>query len=401
MSMRSGKSARGLALAFGAMAAAGIALGGAAAPAAAKSKIDMLWDNEIKNDAPKVTYNGPTITLRHSHFIPRNAAVAGDLHQKWVDWMEARSNGKLKIRIYWTNQLSDATRGAFEAVSKGITDTSQCYPWFDPGRFNLWLGLHMPGIVERSTAGGRAMMEIYQEHLRKEYEAQGVQLTRISPTPPNRILSRDVPILLPADMKGKKLWATGDIPSRVAAAVGATAVPLTPQDLYVSYQTGVIDVMQMHNAGSILFRVAELSKFRNPVGLSVNPTMVCINPKFFEGLPPDIKALYARGIQLYNHAESQTYFDEFAADAVKQMDKMGIKLVQPTAEQEATWLAAFRHVEGEWVAEMEKKGLGARKMFADYRAAYGKLDGMTDDQIFDLVMDKPVNLIGDYKIPPK
>jgi TRAP-type transport system periplasmic protein len=364
-----------------------------------KPKVERWLAGELENDAPPITYDGPTITIRHSHFLPRNAAVNGDLHVAFAEWLEKRSNGKLRLRYYWTNTLADAQSRAFEAVSQGIADASQCYTWFDPGRFDLWLGLHLPNLMERSSVGARTLMEIYPEHLRKEYEAQGVYMMRISTTPPNRILSKE-PIRVPEDMRGKKLWATGKIPSMVASQLNAVAVPLTPSDLYPAYQTGVIDVMQMHNAGAILFRVAELSKFRNVQGLSVNPVMVCVNPKFFDSLPADLKALYYRGMQMFNHAESETYFDKFAADAVRQMDAMGIENIPLTDEVRAAWAKALQPVEDNWVAEMQAKGLDARAMLDDYRATHARLDKLSDDEIFDLNMNQPIpNIAGSYVLP--
>jgi len=385
-----------------AIAGFGLSVGSSAALAQSKPKVEQWLAGELENDAPEVTYDGPPITIRHSHFLPRNAAVNGDLHVAFAEWLDERSNGKLKLRYYWTNTLADAQSRAFEAVSQGIADVSQCYTWFDPARFDIWLGLHLPNLMERSSVGARTLMEIYPEHLRKEYEAQGVYMMRISTTPPNRILSRNEPIHTPADMKGKKLWATGKIPSAVAAQLGAVAVPLTPSDLYPAYQTGVIDVMQMHNAGAILFRVAELSKYRMPQGLSVNPVMVCANPKFFDDLPEDLKALYYRGMHMMNHAESETYFDKFAAGAVRQMDEMGIELVSQSDAERQAWAAALQPVEEAWVQEMEAKGVAARKMLADYREIHARLDKLSDDEIFDLNLNEPVpNITGSYVLPPR
>lgn len=83
-----------------------------------KLLIEKWLDGEVKANLPKVTYDGPPITLRYSTFIPEFP-----IHVKAFKRLEADTNGKLIVRAYWGNTLANAQRGAFEAIS-GESPTS-------------------------------------------------------------------------------------------------------------------------------------------------------------------------------------------------------------------------------------------------------------------------------------
>ncbi|MGE0255422.1 MAG: TRAP transporter substrate-binding protein DctP [Alphaproteobacteria bacterium] len=371
--------------------------------ATAKSLANQWLDGEIPYTGPKITYSGPTITIRHSHFIGEAAAVDGPNHVKMMKRIEKDTGGKLKIRVYWQNSLADATRGAFDAVSSGVADQSQCYPLFDPSRFNLWMGLQLPNLVDSGTRASRILTEMYPKYLRAEYEAQNVYVSKVMSVPSNYLLTKDRQIKVPADVSGRKLWAVGDIPTRAAKAVGAVPVPLPPQDLYLSFQSGVIDIAQMHDAGVALFRLIELTKFRTVVDMQANTVPVCMNKKVFDDLPPDLKEYYYRTMQIWNHAEAEPYFEDFAAEVRADMEKRGIKSYVPEGEEKAQWTKAFAPIEAAWVAEMEAKGVkGAADMLAAFRKRNEELKKISWDDMFKLAAEQPVDgLISSYSLPPR
>ena len=146
-----------------------------------KGLADQWLDGDLPYTGPEITYDGPTITVNIAHFLGPNSPLTS-ITERAIVRMEAETGGKLTARMFYSNSLHDAQRGGFEGVAAGISDMSTCYTWINPGGFNLQLGLQLPGLVNRATPMSHAIMQLYGEYFREDYEAQGVLFARATTT---------------------------------------------------------------------------------------------------------------------------------------------------------------------------------------------------------------------------
>lgn len=359
----------------------------AAPSASAKSLAEQWLDGDLPYTGPEITYDGPTIEARFSHFLGPNTPLT-TVTERAIERLREESNGKLNITMFYNSSLHDSQRGGFEGVAGGISDMSTCYSWINPGGFNLQLGLQLPFLFERSTVGAHAIMQLYGQYFEEEYEAKGVLFARATITPPQQLLTRGEPIASLADLSGKRMMASGTIPTDITTAFGAIPVPLTVAEYYSGFQQGVVDVMVLHDAGLKQFRMTEVAKARTVTNLWANPIEYCMNADFVNGLPPDLKELFHLWLQRLNHAEAELYFDGVAATGREELAAVGVTTLElPETEMDAFKAAAAPVVEA-WVERQEAEGRPARQFLADLTAKVAELNAMTDDELFQLSWDK-------------
>lgn len=376
-------------LATGLAIAAATPIGLASTAQAQDKQLIAKWlDGEVKANFPKITYDGPPITIRYSSFVAPNSAIVrtADIAFKRL---EEASGGKLIMKPFWGNTLSNAQRGAFESVAGSVTDAGQAYVVFNPGGFTTHLALAVPFVFESSSDASWAMMELYPKYLKKEYEAKGVYLLRLSTTPPQQILTRK-PIETLEDLKGSKIWVPGGFFLDLVKQLGMVGAPLQTTEAYLAYQNGVVDALLTHDAGLRQFRFAEIIKFRAETKIAVTNTEHAINKAFFDKLPSDLKQLLVHWSQLWNQVEIELYFHDEAKLALAELDSKGIKSTKISGAERDKWKAAAQPAVDKFLADLEAKGAPAKQFYAELQAAAAKWRARSADDITKQLLDKPL-----------
>ena len=365
------------------------------ATAQQKTLVEKWLDGEVKANYPKVTYSGPPITLKYSTFVAPGTPMA-KVQQRTFDRLKADTNGKIVVQPYWGSSLANAQRGAFDAISQGIADFGTCYVLFNSGGFKLFQGLQLPYIFENSLQSSSTAEELYPKYLKKEYEARDVYLLHVSTTQPQQILTQKRQILKLEDMKGQKVWAPGSLSQEIAQALGASPTSVQSSEIYTAFQSGVVDAVPMHDAGTKLFRLIELAKYRTVANLWINPTEYCLNKKAWAGLPPDLKGVFYHWAQLANTAEAQLYYDRESVDALNDMDAKGIKSVTLSPEEIARWSKVSEPVVQNFIKTHSAEGLPAKAFYEEMVALQKKYKKMTPDEVTQALLDKPISGIIDF-----
>ena len=365
------------------------------ATAQQKTLVEKWLDGEVKANYPKVTYSGPPITLKYSTFVAPGTPMA-KVQQRTFDRLKADTNGKIVVQPYWGSSLANAQRGAFDAISQGIADFGTCYVLFNSGGFKLFQGLQLPYIFENSLQSSSTAEELYPKYLKKEYEARDVYLLHVSTTQPQQILTQKRQILKLEDMKGQKVWAPGSLSQEIAQALGASPTSVQSSEIYTAFQSGVVDAVPMHDAGTKLFRLIELAKYRTVANLWINPTEYCLNKKAWAGLPPDLKGVFYHWAQLANTAEAQLYYDRESVVALNDMVAKGIKSVTLSPEEIARWSKVSEPVVQNFIKTHSAEGLPAKAFYEEMVALQKKYKKMTPDEVTQALLDKPISGIIDF-----
>ena len=77
----------------------------------------------------------PTINLRFAHAFPPTV-IFSKIDQWFADEIEKRSNGKIKIKIFWSEMLGKNTE-ILDLVGSGAVDMGTIVPSFFPTRLPL------------------------------------------------------------------------------------------------------------------------------------------------------------------------------------------------------------------------------------------------------------------------
>lgn len=368
------------------VSALALALTCVSAQADTKSLAQQYIDGQAKISTP-FNYNGPTITLRYSTFLGK-AGATPELYEKIWARLKQDTGGKVVIQPFWSNSLADAQTGGFESVASGIADMGSCYTQLNPGGFDLHFGIQLPGMLGDSSTGSLVFGELYAKYLRDVYEKRNVYLARVGLTPAQQLLTKE-PVRNFDDMKGKRAWSVGKVANMAVAALTLTPVSLKISELYPGFQSGVIDIAPMHDAGAPLFRLTDIAKYRTPVNLWTNPNEHCINKKRWDDMPASVQTYLYHWFQVWTQVESQLYYDAEAQKARDFMQQKGIVTIELNDADKAKVNQAYAKVAETWVTEQEAAGRPGKAMVADMKALRARYETMTPDQRMQKVLQAP------------
>lgn len=349
-----------------------------------------LAQKYLDGDAPLSTpfeYDGPTITFRYSTFLG-SAGATPDLYRAAWARLAEDTGGRIVIQPFWSNSLADGQTGAFEAVASGLADMGTCYTQLNPGGFDLHFGIQLPTLFRDSSIGTLVFNDIYASHLRETYERRGVYLARLGLTPPQQLYSK-TPIRSLDDMRGKRAWSSGTVAGMSVAALGLEPTALRISEMYPGFQSGVLDVVPMHDAGAPLFRINEIASYRTPVDLWTNPNEHCVNRRVWDNLPDPVKTYLYHWMQVWTQVESQLYYDAAAAQAREQMLAEGITFIDLDEATRAEIAERYAGVIETWIAEQEAAGRPAAEMVETMMELRDRYAAMSPDERMQMVLDSP------------
>jgi TRAP-type transport system periplasmic protein len=342
---------------------------------------------EVKLSTP-FKYTGAPIKLRYSTFLG-SVGTTPSLYRRLWERLHQDTGGKITIEPFWSNSLSDAQTGAFESISAGLADMGTCYTQLNPGGFDLHFGIQLPTLFTSSSVGTLVFNDVYVKYLRETYERRRVYLTRVGLTPPQQLLSK-APIRSFDDMRGKRAWSVGKVANMAVASLGLEPVSLRISELYPGFQSGVLDVAPMHDAGALLFRLNEIARYRTPVNLWTNPNEHCVNIRVWQSLPKEVRDYLYHWFQVWTQVESQLYYDAEAARAREAMLAQGIEFIELPDSDKARVLKAYESVIDTWIKEQENAGRPGRSMVETMRELKQKYEKLSEDERMRLVLDRPV-----------
>jgi C4-dicarboxylate-binding protein DctP len=186
------------------------------------------------------------------------------LGQNWLAFkkiVEEKSEGELKIELFPSAQLYK-DKQVPEAVGSGAIEAGSAF-------------------LGPATKGGSEIREILDAAVLKETGARVLWWQAFGR---NIYLSKDAPIRVPADLKGKKVRTYGKILGWTVEALGGAPTLMSGSKQFLAYQQGAVDV-GMTGAATIESR--KLYEVMNHATLSYDSAVefvAIINNKFFEGL---------------------------------------------------------------------------------------------------------------------
>jgi TRAP-type C4-dicarboxylate transport system substrate-binding protein len=168
-----------------------------------------------------------------------------------------------------------------------------------------------------------------------------------------------------SDLKGMKIRGTSPQHVEVAKALGATAVQISPTNLYTSMERGTIDGMLIVTEGIFALKVSELVKYPLWEPVASDIMAVVMDLKVSNSLSPEVRVI----IQDINEEMKYWYVETCKTDQENQerTRKVGIEIYKLDPGEKAALHAALEPVTQNWVEKMEGRGIPAKKVDNEMR----------------------------------
>jgi TRAP-type C4-dicarboxylate transport system substrate-binding protein len=307
------------------------------------------------------TYSVPAkaqqeLDLRFADFLPATLPQM-QVDQWFADEIARRSNGKIKIRIFFGSALGKPTE-LLKLVSEGGVQIAATSPSYFPAQLPFLAPTNsLPLAYKDAPQAQRIIHTLYAETpaLQEEMRQQNLHPLFWHVLDPYYLICR-TPVRTIADLKGKKVRSYGEDVPRLLQAVGAVPVNLLPAELYESLQKGTIDCTPYSLGTAVSLKLQEVAKYVTFMSIgSPGGWPQFYNLKTWESFSPETKKLFMDVAEEAKKVELQKIVDA-DAEARKTLKAAGVEFIDfPDQPKLEAMVPDFMQ---EWVAKMEKLGKG-------------------------------------------
>jgi len=226
---------------------------------------------------------------------------------KFAELMKERTGGAITVHVFPANQLG-SEKDMLEQVRNGVIHISLTGPSM-LAQFKGWgpIGvLSMPYVLKGNTedelnpkliklARGPLMAELNE----RAAAESGIRILDMGWWYGERHLtSKTKQVVKPDDVKGLKI-RTMDSPVAKAAlaSLGAATTPMAVAELYTALQLGVVEGQENPLNTIYSHKFYEVQKYVALTGHMAMNLVLVINDKFYQGLSPELRAIFVKSMQ--------------------------------------------------------------------------------------------------------
>ena len=246
--------------------------------------------------------------------------------------VEEQSNGRVRFKFYHSAQLYGG-KEEFAALSRGDIEMAAAVDIYNTG-IVLELGISnlpflwsTPESLQRTLDAGLWDLGIKDKLLKHNIVVLGVAAGG-----PYQIYSKDFPVRLPKDMKGKKWGVSGNTASKAMELLGGAPTTMSSGELYMALQRRTIDgcMRPLHTGlGRKLYEVVEYLSITN---MGYFCSFLGINKRKWDSLPSDVQEIMKKASKERNQ-ESLQMLKALIAKAIQLHKEKGVKVHIVTKEE--------------------------------------------------------------------
>lgn len=311
-----------------------------------------------------VTTASKVYTLKFSEGNTEASAV-GQIHKRWAEMIEQKSNGRIKVEMYFSSALASPAE-RLRSTQTGIADISYYTLGTDRNLMPLSMVTALPfvGMPSDMPKSTEIWWKLYNETpaIQKEWESVVLLCGASMPATQLHLTNKDAKV--PDDLKGAKIISKGEQPNTIKA-LGASPVDLGVGDWYTSLERGLVTGIINHFPVLQVFKITELlphhTIFGNQ-GVTMDMDMFIMNKDSWNKLPQDLQQVLKDASAWQNTAVMEMNKGEVvkATDAAKALNQTFTYLTDKEIEP---WKAATKSAHQQWVDEFAAKGLPAQAVY--------------------------------------
>lgn len=221
------------------------------------------------------------IKLRFAIFTPDTENTYGSVFKPFAEAVN-KENAGVEIELFPNGALGRNPAQQAQMVLDGVADMAWVVASFSPGRFQENEVFELPGLFRGLEESTFVINRLIGSGQIKGYE-QFFPIGTFG-TAPYSIHARQ-PVRSVADLKGKKIRASGAIESETIRALGAVPIGMTSIEIPEGISRRTIDGTTTHPAPLFDFGMARVTSAHYFIRLGVVPLAILLNRSKFDSLP--------------------------------------------------------------------------------------------------------------------
>ena len=299
------------------------------------------------------------IVLRMNH--QQTGREPGAKVDKWfVEEVAKRTNGAVKIQIFWAEALGKA-KETLGLLKEGGIDMAGLSPGYFPAELPFFTAPNsLPMAMDNIQQAQLIMHTLLTENpeFMQEADANKVRPLFFHVLNPYLLISKE-PVRKFEDLKGKKIRTWGEDMPKLAKAAGMTPVTMFMPELYEGLMRGVIDCAPFSVDNIVTYKLQEVAKYITEVVLWEGPTWgVWISSKAWDKLPADAQKIIMEVVEEAKKMDLKEV-GQSADTSRATLKEAGVEFIPFPDSELKKWQDANPDFFESWIAKMEKLGKGA------------------------------------------
>lgn len=287
-----------------------------------------------------------------------NHVVYVNVWKPWMDEVEKRSEGRLKIVFYSPGTIC-TSKEVPDAVVKNRVDighsmfgaNSGLYGYTDTGEANI------PGSNSLSASLGFHEYVNGNDWVKSELDNDNTKLLAVWSTGPMMVCSTS-PITKVANFRGRKVGYHVSGVDKIITALGGVPVPVSPPDIYMSVQRNQTDTQFMALTIFQPFRLYEVLSDIADFPMAPGYHYLIMNRKSWNALPEDLQQLLDETTgEFMARQVGETINREIAASMKWVAEKSRSRMNVMPEEERAKMMSVLEPFKDNWVKDREARGL--------------------------------------------
>jgi C4-dicarboxylate-binding protein DctP len=303
-------------------------------------------------------YAQAPIVIKFSHVVATDTPK-GQAAERFKQLAEKATNGRVKIEVYPNSQLYK-DKEELEALQLGAVQMlAPSLAKFGPLGVKEFEAFDLPYIFPSKTALYNVTEGEIGKSLLKKLEPKGITGLAFWDNG-FKVMSANKPLRSPSDFKGLKMRIqSSKVLDAQMRALGANPQVLAFSEVYQALQTGVVDGTENPPSNMYTQKMHEVQKYVTVSNHGYLGYAVIVNKKFWDGLPPDIRAALDKAMKdatTFEKAIAQRDND-LALDAIKKAGKTEIYTL--SVKEQADWRKALLPVQQQMEGRIGKDLISA------------------------------------------
>ena len=309
---------------------------------------------------------GGTVELKVSHYLPPNHTVQKVL-EDWAAECDARSGGRLKLRLYPAAQLGPVQR-QFDLARNGQADMAVGLPGATPGRYPMTELISLPFVVPHagtdSATMSRRLTELAPKYVQPEFAGLRVVWAGVQPLNSFFMARKDVGAV--SALRGLKMRFQGEQHAKMLRALGAVPLQVPPGEIADGMSKGVIDGAVFNYEAAESFGLMSVTQHVMEPMFLPSTLLLVMNQAKYDSLPADLRAILDETCGPGAAEKLGARWDAAQKHGREAMlaAKVGINTLPP-AETEKLH-TVLQPMVAEAAAVLDKAGKPASQFLADY-----------------------------------
>ncbi len=299
----------------------------------------------------------------------------------WVEELERRSGGRIKVEPYFAEALSKQGE-AYDSVKNGLADMTESSFTVAFGQFPYHERMADFTDVTRSQDHPTEILLTIQEGLpvvMKELEDAKHLFTHCLPI--GMLIGTIKPVTSIEDLRGMKIACIGGaVAAAKVNALGASAVTMPAGEVYMALQQGIVDGATCDFQLLVSRRFGDLIKHLLPLNLVGGPFYCAMSQEIYDDMPEDLQKIIddMSGQYAVDLFEKFWNDDQYESARIWRDDMKGeIHFLSEDEYRKAAELV--EPVQQEWIDKLNELGLPGdaiaartRELEAQYNAKWNE-----------------------------